>query len=960
MSIELHETKEASQPVEQKDRQARHDELLRLLEELASELHPGRRGITPVELSSSLERNLGIDSLARLEMALRLERRFGVRLAERDLMEAETPADLLAAIDAAGPDQVTRPHERVDLAQGLAVHAPITAATLIDVLDYHVSQHGDREHIRLLGDKDEAETITYAELWQGAQSIAAGLRDHGLAGGETVAIMLPTSADFFSVFVGTLLAGCVPVPIYPPMRRAQIEEHLKRQAGILRNAKVSMLVTTEDAMLFGRLIRAQVETLKHVSTPNRLSIDSAVESRPSLTTDSLALLQYTSGSTGDPKGVMLSHGNLLANIRTFGEVIDASSADVAVNWLPLYHDMGLIGNWLGSLYHACPVVMLSPLTFLARPERWLWAIHRFGGTLSAAPNFAYELCVHKIAERDLEGLDLKSWRMAGNGAERVDAGTIDAFAERFAAYGFRRESMNPMYGLAESSVALTITPLGRGPRVDRVERHTMHTDGRARPATADELDAMTFVSCGLPLPRHEVRVVDDANREVGDRQEGRLQFRGPSATLGYLDNPEATEVLHVGDWLETGDLGYIASGEIYMTGRSKDIIIRAGRNLYPDEIEHAIADLDHVRKGRVAVFAVDDPEAATERLVVLAETRIEDADTKAGLRHRIEEVVTALTDLPPDDVLLVGPGTVLKTANGKIRRSACRSLYQSGQTDRPAPALVQQFLGLVQASAMPEFRRLRQAAKAGLYAVYAGLLVALFAPIVWLGVIVSRGTSNSRRFLRAAARRFLRSAGLFPRVQSLDELPQGGGCVLIANHQSYLDGLVLSAVLPTDFAFVAKRELVESWFAGLFLRSLGTAFVERFDPKGSVADARQLADRLRAGESLIIFPEGTFERRPGLRSFYMGAFMAAAEAEMPIVPFAIVSTRSVLRAESWFMRHSNIEVKAGPSILSTGTSWQALIALRDQAREAVLTRCGEPDLASEPTWLESVDAAEEA
>jgi 1-acyl-sn-glycerol-3-phosphate acyltransferase len=462
------------------------------------------------------------------------------------------------------------------------------------------------------------------------------------------------------------------------------------------------------------------------------------------------------------------------------------------------------------------------------------------------------------------------------------------------------------------------------------------------------------------LPRHEVRVVDDANREVGDRQEGRLQFRGPSATKGYLDNPEATATLHAGDWLETGDLGYIASGEVYVTGRSKDLIIRAGRNLYPDEIEHAIADLDDVRKGRVAVFAVDDPEAATERLIVLAETRLEDADTKAGLRRRIEEVVTALTDLPPDDVLLVEPGTVLKTANGKIRRSACRSLYESGRTERPAPALVRQFLGLMQASVMPELRRFRQAAKAGFYAIYASLLVAVFAPIVWLGVIVSRGTSRGRRFFRTAARFFLRSAGLLPHVQGLNELPRDGGFVFIANHQSYLDGLVLSAILPTDFAFVAKRELVNSWFASLFLRSLGTAFVERFDPKGSIADARSLADRLRAGEPLIIFPEGTFERRPGLRSFYMGAFMAAAEAKVPIVPSAIVGTRSVLRAESWFMRHGSIEVKAGASILPTGTSWQALMKLRDQAREAVLTRCGEPDLASEPTWLESVDAAEEA
>jgi 1-acyl-sn-glycerol-3-phosphate acyltransferase len=266
----------------------------------------------------------------------------------------------------------------------------------------------------------------------------------------------------------------------------------------------------------------------------------------------------------------------------------------------------------------------------------------------------------------------------------------------------------------------------------------------------------------------------------------------------------------------------------------------------------------------------------------------------------------------------------------------------------------------MQASVVPELKRLRQTAKTGLYAIYASLLVVVFAPIVWLGVVVSPGISSSRRVFRAGARFFLRSVGLFPHVEGLDEPPRDGSCVLIANHQSYLDGLVLSAVLPTDFAFVAKRELVNSRLAGLFLRALGTAFVERFDPKGSVADARRLADRLRDGESLVMFPEGTFERRPGLRSFYMGAFMAAAEADVPIVPSAIVGTRSALRAESGFMRHGKIEVKLGPSIMPEGTSWQALINLRDQARNAVLTRCGEPDLASEPTWLESGDAAGEA
>lgn len=870
-------------------------------------------------------------------------------------MEAETPADLLAAIDAAGPIRHERHRARASMPRRTSTAAPMDAATLVDVLEFHAARHGDRDHIRLLNTEDDVQTITYRGLWQGSQSVAACLRDRGITGGETVAIMLPTSTAFFSVFFGTLLAGCVPVPIYPPMRRAQIEEHLRRQAGILRNARAGILITTPEAMLFGQLIRAQVETLRHVATPDQLAITGGAESRPQLTANSLALLQYTSGSTGDPKGVMLSHGNLLANIRAFGEMLAASSADVTVSWLPLYHDMGLIGNWLGSLYHACPIVVMSPLAFLARPERWLWTIHRFGGTLSAAPNFAYELCVRKIEARDLEGLDLSSWRMAGNGAEQVSSRTIEAFAERFAAYGFRREVMTPMYGLAEASVALTMTPVGRGPLIDKVRRDTIRRDGSAVPTSLGDRSAMTFVSCGLPLPGHEVRVVDHADREVGDRQEGRLQFRGPSATEGYLRNPAASASLHAGDWMESGDLGYIAAGELYLTGRSKDLIIRAGRNLYPDEVENAVGDLDGVRKGRVAVFASPDPAAATERLIVLAETRLEEAAAKEQLRQRIDELVSTLSDLPPDDVILARPGTVLKTANGKVRRSACRELYESGQVDRPAPALIRQFLGLMQASITPELRRLRRAARVGLYAAGAGLMIAAFAPIVWSLVLALKGRARRRRFLRAAARLLLRSIGLTPSVQGLHNLPDEGGSVVVVNHQSYLDGLVLSAVLPARFAFVAKRELVEARIAGLFLRALGTAFVERFDPKGSIADARRLAGRLRAGEPLVMFPEGTFERRPGLRSFFMGAFMAAAEAQVPIVPIGITGTRSILRADSWFIRHGRIEVVIAPPIEPEGQDWQALLMLRDRARAAVLAGCGEPDLASEPTWLENAD-----
>ena len=304
---------------------------------------------------------------------------------------------------------------------------------------------------------------------------------------------------------------------------------------------------------------------------------------------------------------------------------------------------------------------------------------------------------------------------------------------------------------------------------------------------------------------------------------------------------------------------------------------------------------------------------------------------------------------------------MLKTANGKIRRSACRSLYESGQTGRPAPALVQQFLGLMQASVVPELKRLRQTTKTGLYAIYASLLVVAFAPIVWLGVVISPGISSSRRFLRAAARLFLRSAGLFPHVQGLDELPAGRR--LCSHRQSPelprrsrrlgcpANGLRLCRQARTG----QSPGLPASYFALSAPPSSSASIQKAALP---TPDGSRIV--LRAGESLIIFPEGTFERRPGLRSFYMGAFMAAAEAEVPIIPSAIIGTRSVLRAESWFMRHSHIEVKAGSPIRPSGTSWQALIKLRDQAREAILTRCGEPDLASEPTWLESGDAAGDA
>ena len=489
--------------------------------------------------------------------------------------------------------------------------------------------HPTKLHVQLYGEGDTTEDITYFDLKQGALAIAAGLAAHRLEPDQTVAIMLPTGKDYLFTFFGILIVGGIPVPIYPPARLSQIEDHLRRHAGILANSQARLLITIPEAKPLSLLLRARADDLRAVVTPADLAAHAAAAQPIARTASDLAFLQYTSGSTGNPKGVSLTHANLLANVRAMGTALRVGAEDVFVSWLPLYHDMGLIGAWLGTLYYGLPLALMSPLAFLAQPSRWLWAIHRHRATLSAAPNFAYDLCARKLQDQELEGLDLSSWRVAFNGAEPVSADTVDAFASRFAAYGLPREAIMPVYGLAESAVGLTFPPLNRGALIDVIKREPLMHTGNAVPAETGDSSALRVVSCGRPLPGYEVRIVDSTGREVGDRIEGRLEFKGPSATSGYFRNPEQTRKLFHGDWLDSGDFGYVVNGEIYITGRVKDVIIRGGRNIHPYDLEQAVGNIPGIRRGCVAVFGNPDPATGTERLVVLAETRETDPQARA-------------------------------------------------------------------------------------------------------------------------------------------------------------------------------------------------------------------------------------------------------------------------------------------------------------------------------------------
>jgi acyl-CoA synthetase (AMP-forming)/AMP-acid ligase II/acyl carrier protein len=366
--------------------------ILSTARELALEIHPHRRRSLRIALDSSFDRDLGLDSLARVELWVRLERALRTRLPESLLGTAATPRDLVDAMLAANHERVTPRDLAVrDLVLGPAASAPEDAATLVDVLEWHCREHPERTHLVLEGEGGDVE-LTYRDLHEGAASVASGLRARGIEVGDSVAVMLPTSREFFFAFFGALWAGAVPVPIYPPFRRAQLEDHLRRQAGILTNAQARLLVVPDAAHGLAALLRAQV-TGMGVASPSELAAagDGASRAPQRAESGATALVQYTSGSTGQPKGVVLSHANLLANIRAMGAALGVTSSDVFVSWLPLYHDMGLIGAWLGSLYHSVPAAIAPPLRFLSRPESWLWAIHRRRGTISAAPNFAYDV-----------------------------------------------------------------------------------------------------------------------------------------------------------------------------------------------------------------------------------------------------------------------------------------------------------------------------------------------------------------------------------------------------------------------------------------------------------------------------------------------------------------------------------------------------------------------------------------
>ena len=952
-----------------------------LLEELGS-----HGAVAELRITSNLDRDLGLGSLERVELLTRLEHTFAVRLPDTLAAEANTPAELIQAIwrapgTALGAEEdlsELRDSPAPEISRGSADSIIEKAQTLPELLRHRGIHDAARTHLLITEDDEQGEhhhTLTFGELYSAGQKCAEFLARRGVPAGGRVALMLPTSRQFFITYAGILLAGAIPVPIYPPFRADRIEEYAERQSAILTNAEVCLLITFRRAEAIAKLLKPRVKSLLEVADASKLL--EAAEKLPPPAPGALpaflsgsrvrkggdiALLQYTSGSTGDPKGVTLTNANLLATMRAIGKSLEMGPGDVGISWLPLYHDMGLIGAWLTLLLYGVPLVVLSPLAFLTRPERWLQAISKHRGTITAAPNFAYELCVRKVSEKAMEGVDLGSLKAALNGAEPVNPETLLRFHRRFAANGFHHEAMMPVYGLAEAALAVTMTKLMRGPLVDRIERETFATQGRAVPTESTGEETISFVSSGVPVELHEVRIVDGDGKELPDRKEGYLWFRGPSATSGYYKNAEATAKLFPQGpaksateyaWVHSGDRAYRANGEIYVTGRVKDIIIKGGRNLYPHEVEELAARAEGIRKGCVVAFGLKDTANGTEKMVIVAESRATDPASRAAIAAAINEQVSEGLGLPPDRVELIPPGSIPKTSSGKLRRDETKQLYMAGRLSLAKPPAWLQIARLGFGTFVKDaVHALMGAVGRGLeiiYGVY--FLIVFFLWIVpsWLIVRMYKDPQGAGRFTSRALHVLFALAGIRVNVIGKQYMTTPGAKVYASNHASYFDVLPLMKGLGVTYRFVAKGEVNQMPFIGTFLNQMGHLSFNRHDPNSRLKQVDEIEDCLRRGESVFVFPEGTFVPEEGVRPFQLGAYRGAVTTGSPVIPVSLKGTRTFLRDGTFLPRPTVVTITLSAPIYPAGAYAPGdpryvseMVRLRDASRVVIAEHSGEP------------------
>lgn len=564
----------------------------------------------------------------------------------------------------------------------------LVPSTLVEALYMRASDpvRGHTVGFRFLGLDQVERFYSYQKMLEEGLRRAAAFHRSGIKKGDRIALIVAENHEFVLSFWGATLLGAVPVPIFPRATFKAINSYAETVAHIIQTAKARVLLTMENTLEFVAPARALLEQAGQplqdvwtVETFFQSQFDALPnDALPKIDPDDLCFLQFTSGSTSQPKGVMVSHQNLVMNAKSFLGPHGArrSDADVGVSWLPLYHDMGLIGFVLGTLIMDIGVVLLPTGAFIRSPRLWLDMISKHKATITYAPNFAYALIAKRLKDKDVAAFDLSHLRLAGCGAEPIRAQTLREFAQKLKPAGFSEKAFLPSYGMAESTLAITFHELGTPVITDVVDAAQLK-QAKAVKVTkprSDEVRTLELVSCGRPFPEHEVKVIREDGEVCAEREVGEVLTRGPSVCAGYFENPEATEASFGGGWLRTGDLGYFADGNLYICGRVKDLIIIRGSNHYPQDIEWLVSDLDKVRRGHVVAFSVD--KDGEETLVIAAEGNSSDA---AELRKAISEKVQEGVGLVPDVVAIVPLGGLPQTSSGKPQRRKTKQLFEEGK-----------------------------------------------------------------------------------------------------------------------------------------------------------------------------------------------------------------------------------------------------------------------------------------
>jgi fatty-acyl-CoA synthase len=552
--------------------------------------------------------------------------------------------------------------------------------TFIDVLRDNAVHH-DRA-VTFVRSNGQERRVTYPELWAEACRRGAALRELGLGKGDRVALILPEPDEFVLSFIGALAAGLVAVPMYPPATLAKLEAYGDTVRHVLAASGARAVVTNDTLrpLLEAGLLAAGSDTRLVVERElSGIDPGSRAAELPRVSGSDLAFLQFTSGSTSRPKGVMVTHENLSVNSRAIMvDGLRSTPADRGVSWLPLYHDMGLIGFVIAPVYALVEVMFLPTMSFIRRPSLWLDAVHRFRGSITFAPNFAFALATRAVTETQAAGWDLSCLRALGCGAEPIQADVLREFLGRFEKNGLSSRCILPCYGMAEATLAVTFHDLGAPLQTDRIGLAAMK-NGRAESASEGESNALELVSCGRSFPGHEIMIVGEDGAPLGERQVGEIWLRGPSVTAGYFGDVQATAETFAGGWLKTGDLGYRASDNLYICGRAKDLIILNGKNHYPQDIERVAAKVDGVRDGQCVAFARLGSSGA-EEAVLVAESR-RTGETNQALVEAVTHAVRAELGVQLADVVLIKRGSLPKTSSGKVRRRETKWRLERGQLE---------------------------------------------------------------------------------------------------------------------------------------------------------------------------------------------------------------------------------------------------------------------------------------